>query len=175
MYLDTHTIIECMNFEGLAKSLAAVMAFVICVSDWSGGTDASIGVFIELCTTIWFLEDHSEPQPAVWWWPNFALNIISLCKTLRCKKFLFRCVCLVNAQICVATDPSAIFFCAFSFLLELNKTPLYIFTSAAQIGGILEEKYAPRLTPSMFALHVDVSVDQYLDTCIEHIPLHWMQ
>ena len=58
------------------------------------------------------------------------------------------------------------------FLLELNKTLLYIFTSAAQIGGILEEKYAPRLTPSMFALHVDVSKDQYLDTCIEHIPLH---
>lgn len=56
-----------MNFEGLAKSLAAVMAFVIClrVSDWSGGTDASIGVFIELCTTIWFLEDHTEPQPPV--------------------------------------------------------------------------------------------------------------
>ena len=95
MYIDTHTLIECMNFEGLAKSLAAVMAFVICVSDWSGGTDASIGVFIELCTTIWFVEDHTEPQPPVWWWPNFALNMISLCKTLRCKKILFRCVLIL--------------------------------------------------------------------------------
>ena len=63
-------------------------------------------------------------------------------------------------------------FAQYPFLFrELNKTLHLHLSGNSDFIGIFEEKYAPGLSPSVFALHVDVCVDEYLDTCIKHIPL----